>query len=353
MLKSELVISGDLHLLRNYLEVYIKRFPMQSLSDKKKISREGYYELFYKLLQLFKTNPEEFRNKFVLRLLKDNKILTIIDSILIKENNWKVFNIDSMLFKNTKEQIIILIKMIENICLKTTVNQKMIFQYYFNSLQMIVYFNKIDSSISTIKRINELFHKNNVCCALKFVHPEEISFTITQQKMIIDFIEKMISSLFADHMEMITVEFDTGSPVLEILITILEELNIDLTTIVSELFSLIFKCSIVKAVGKYIEIIDILNKIKKIEIRKLTENQCKEILTNLLQYTKPLRNIMDVFINNKKCIIEEPDVSLSKEKEPDSTKKINTKKTGKGVVDGNKKKEKPGKRSGKNGLQEL
>jgi len=255
MLKSELAISQEIESLDNQLSSYCINVQNLTFSDENKESEEIYVVIFRRLNNLLKGDQEQFRKKIEKHLIKVKNILTVINIILTKDNI-KIININAELFDNTKQQIAIVYKNINDLSKSQNINSSIVFQYYLNSLQLLTYFTAIRSSIATIKNINKIFNQNENSCVLKFINTNNTSFSISQQREIIEFVEKILNTIFYEHMDIITVDFDTGSPELEIVIKIVTEL--DLNILISELFELIFKRDMLKIAYLLITILAML-----------------------------------------------------------------------------------------------
>jgi len=289
MLKSELDISQEIKLLDIQLNSYCISVLNPTFINASKASGDNYEFLFRRLNKLIKGDLAQFRNIFIKHLMKEKAILTVINIVLTKDAI-KELNIDTGLLNNTKQQITAVSKIIEDCCINSTINPSMIFQYFFNSLQLLTYFTAIRSSIATIQNICNKFNKNENSCVLKFIHTKKTSFAISQQRELIEFVEKVLKGLFDEHLDIITTDFDTGSPELEIIINIAAEL--DINTLLSELFELIFKAKFVDSARALLVIYAMLFKYRKGDTKQLSDN---DIDNRLLKINNEYNKLLGKF----------------------------------------------------------
>jgi len=278
MLKSELVISQQIESLDSQLKSYCISVLNPTFIGANKASGRNYEAVFWRLNNSLKGGQEQFRDRFIQHLMKEKTILAVINMILTNKI-FKELNIDTELLTDTKQQITIVNKNIEDCCKNTNIKHAMLIQYYFNSLQLLSCFTAIRSSIATIKNICKKFNQNENSCVLKFNHTKKTSFAIFQQRSIIEIIEKILKKLFGGHLDIITVELDTGSPEFEI--TILVEL--DLSMLFSELFEFIFDGDVVRATSSAIMINAMLINYRKDSAEQLSDN---DINDRILQINK-------------------------------------------------------------------
>jgi len=240
MLKSELVISSDLERLDRYLKYYNNRYITNTFSDENGQITEIYKSRHAELIKLI-TNDKarEARDKFITIISEEEEIIirieSIFEKIVLNESN-----IDPKLINTIKKHIKTIKDNIRNCYIKLYVNIHIIDDFFLVSLNLVAYFTALRSSIFTIRSIKKRFYHNNVCCILKFMHTKDASFTIIQQNEIINFTQKILSNFFGDHLDIIKIEFDTGSPIVEIIIKFIFEKLINIPKI-NEILEIIRK----------------------------------------------------------------------------------------------------------------
>ncbi|MCL2175016.1 MAG: hypothetical protein FWB73_03115 [Treponema sp.] len=328
MLKSELVISENLRNLNVLIYYLIDRFYNRQVVDLCNYIPLEFNNINYK--EFFKL---KYRDIFFSKT-KDKLIPILLDDLEyfkeLKEIIRKIYqsDIDVANLKKIYDIINETILYIRQFFIKTTKTYiKAIFRNYQYLLR---YFYPLVIKIQARREYYELFN-NNDTFLLRFNNTEETSFSIKQQKMIIDFIEKVLSALLPEYLDIIAVEFDTGSPKLNCSININVNINIklDINKIFSNLFNFISedkKADIIKSSKKIGELINKSQKedTKRINVKKSEISQDefqKQVAEICVSYSELRKHNIAVAIDNSNVIkqiegnqslaIEGPDSSSS------------------------------------------
>jgi hypothetical protein len=290
MLKSELVISEDLELLNSHIKHYRARFLKSIFSDENDTDKDDYKEERTHLIQT--DSPLERKNVLIPQMLKERELFVRVMEIISRNKN--IWTIDYVVVQNIIRQIEKINSLIEECCIDPIINSENINEYYLNSLQLLVYFSAVRSYIVTTKGIQDKFISDNIACVLRFIHTEEKSLSIIQQKDIINFIEKIITCFFSDFLDIIAVEFDTGSPKLDCSIKINSETKVkwDLSKSFSDFFDYLLKCDKAGTIRTFKKISNLLNQEQKRDTKYL--NSIKNGLSQA-EYEKRLIIIFDSY----------------------------------------------------------
>jgi hypothetical protein len=313
MLKSELVISEDLKLLNSCLKHYSLGFLGPIFSDEniplKEMYKERYKEERVLILKNGSDNPILPKKELIPQMLKDRELFVKIKEILTRNKEW---DIDPFICHNIFKQIETINAGIETCCINLSISNEMINEYYLNSLQLIIYFSAFRSYIVTTRNLCEKFKQNDIACIIKFNHTSNTSLSITQQKMIIDFIEKILSGFFPHLLDVLTVEFDTGSPKLDcsIRLNLDAKVTLDITKLFSEFFGFIMGENKPDSFRTLKKIAGQLDKYQKTEIKQLeairpllTQEEYEERYKEIsVSYNKLRRNHIAVAIGNTNVI---------------------------------------------------
>lgn len=300
MLKSELVISEELNLLNSHFKHYSIRFLGRVFSDDMCPDTGCYKEERIKMLALIATNHcAEARSQLIPQMISDRDLLAKVRDII-----WsKKWDFDIVVLADSLNQIGKLKEIIENCCASDQLTKEMLNEYYEESLVMLIYFNIFRSYITTTKNIYDKFQPDNIVCNLRFSHILGVSFSISQYKNIMVFIETVFSNFFTDYMDIITVEFDTGSPKLDCSIKINSEKKVkwDLSKSVTDFFNYLLKGDKAGSIRAFKKMSNLLNRDQKREIAFL--NSFKKGLSQE-EYEKRLISIFDSYSELRKNNIE-------------------------------------------------
>jgi hypothetical protein len=266
MLKSELVISKDLDLLNSHLMHYSIRFLSPIFSDQKSSGQAGYEEERAKMRALVNSNSSKARSTLVEPMMHERDLFPVIRDIFYKNEGW---NIDPLVVQNTLTQMDRLKNIIEEWLLAERVTTNMLEKYYENSLLLLIYFNAVRSYIVTLKAIRAQFELDVPVCRLRFESTIGESFTIDQQREILGFLEFIFTQFSEDYSEILSVNIDTGSPLLGVDIKVKLETSADLTKIFSDFF-------------QYVQSRDKANSIRSMrainaEVKRIKKEKLKEL----------------------------------------------------------------------------
>ena len=267
MLKSELVISEDLELLNSHLKHYSIRFLGHVFLNEGGAGIEGYKKERTRLITAIKLNNQTARNLIIPQMLSERELFVKVKELILRNKEW---DIDPLIIKNILEQMEAVSAAIDKCCIETLTND-LLSAYYDESLVLLVYFGIIRSYIITIKKLYDKFKQNSIACVLKFSHKAETSLSITQQKDIIAFIEMILACFFVDYLDIFTVEFDTGSPKMEVAIKLNLEVKVtlDITKLFSDLFRYIIAQNMPDSIRALKKISNQLKKNQKDDIEQL------------------------------------------------------------------------------------
>jgi hypothetical protein len=317
MLKSELVIPEDLELLESYLKHYSMHFLDNIYSHDNGPDMGGYKKDRIKLLALIATNhQDEARKLLIPQMMSERDLLGKVTAIIWDRNRKIKWDIDPVVMANLLNQIGKLRELIENYCAGNQLTKEMLNEYYEESLVLLVYFNIVRSYIATTRNMYNQFQPHNMVCTLKFNHTVDTSFSITQQKDILVFIEAIFSRFFADYLDILTLEFDTGSPKLDCSIKLNHESKAtwDLTKSFSDFFNHLFKSDTAGFVKAHKKISDLLYQEQKREYNylqsmknELPQAEYEKLLVESYQSCTELRrkNILAAVENSRYIQIED------------------------------------------------
>ena len=311
MLKSELVISEDLKLLESYLKHYSIRFLGNIFSDDKGPDIGGYKEERIKMIAMIATNHHaEARSQLIPQMISERDLLTKVGDIIWNKSKNNKWDIDPVTLVNILNQIGTLKEIIEKCCASDQLTKEMLNEYYEESILLLIYFNIVRSYIITTRNIFNKFQPDNIVCILKFNHTLEISFSIIQQKIIVFFIEAIFSRFFADYMDIIAVEFDTGSPKLDCSIKMSHESKEtwDKTKSFSDFFNYLFKGDMAGSIRAHKKISNLLyqdqkrelNLIKSMKNELTQEEYKKRVLESFDSFSELRRNNILVAVDNSR-----------------------------------------------------
>ena len=283
MLKSELIISEDLKLLESHLKHYSIRFLSPIFSDESVPDLEGYKKERARMMKTIDNNPSIARSQIIPQMISEGDLFTRIKDII---NKSKELSIDPLIINNILSQMEAIKELIEKCCVASRLTRELINSYYEESIVLLIYFSAARSYIVTIRNMRNLFKLNGSACVLTFSHLAETSLSIIQQKNIISFIETILTRFFADYMDIIAVEFDTGSPKLDCSINVNLDAKVtwDITKLFSDFFNYLFEGDIAGSIRAHKKISDMLNRDQKRELNfiksmknELTQEEYKKL----------------------------------------------------------------------------
>jgi hypothetical protein len=307
MLKSELVISGDIKLLESHIKHYSIRFLSPIFSDESVPDLEGYKKERARMIAAIDSNPSIARGWLIPQMISERDLFARMKDIIMRN---KEFSIDLMIINNIIKQMEVLKEVIERCCVASRLTRELINYYYEESLVLLIYFSAARSYITTIRNMRDIFKLNDSACVLTFSHLAETSLSVIQQKNIIIFIEKILTCFFADYLDIITVEFDTGSPRLDCSIKVNHESKEtwDKTRFFSDFFNYLFKGDIAGSMRAHKKISNLLNQDQKRELNfiksmknELTQEEYEKLLLESFgSFSELRRNNIAVAVDNSR-----------------------------------------------------
>jgi hypothetical protein len=212
---------------------YSIRFLSPVFSDQNDSCQVGYEEKRRQMRILISSNPSKVRSTLAETMMHERDLFTVIKDIFYKNEGW---NIDPLVVQNTLVQMEKLKKIIEEWILAEKTTTDLMEKYYENSLLLLIYFNAVRSYIVTLKAIRNQFELDMPACRLLFESSIGESLTIGQQKEILGFLEFVFTQFSEDYSKILSVNIDTGSPLLGVDIKVKLEISANLTKMLSDFF---------------------------------------------------------------------------------------------------------------------
>jgi len=300
MLKSDLVISEELLLLDSHLKHYSIRFITPIFSDEKSSSMDGYKKERTKMLAMSaNAHHAELRSQLIPQMIEDRDLFIKVRELITKNEGWDV---DPSVKANIYNQMGVVREIIEQCCITDKLTAKLLNDYYEESLVLLIYFTAFRAYIAATRGIRDKFISDNAACVLRFTHAEGTSLSIIQQKEIINFVEKVLTCFFADILDIIAVELDTGSPQMDCSIRLNLEAKVtwDITKLFSDLFKYLIGGNKADSIRALKKISEQINQNQNADIERL--KSYKNELTQE-EYEKRLLEIFDSYSNLRKSQI--------------------------------------------------